>query len=83
MKKYSPPRKQPEPKIDYPICPDNLPILINWHELVVGASVFIPALNLHKLKRQMLQESDKRGIRLVGKERIEGGKLGMRFWRVV
>jgi len=81
--KYLQPKKPQPQKIDYPICPDKLPILINWHEMVVGASVFIPALNLRKLKRQMEQESDKRGIRLVGKERIEGGKLGMRFWRIV
>lgn len=49
----------------------------------MGASVFIPALNLSKLIRQMQREAELRGIRLVHAERIEAGKLGVRFWRVV
>jgi hypothetical protein len=36
-----------------------------------------------KLIRQMKREADLRGIKLAHAERIEAGKLGVRFWRLV
>jgi len=76
---------QPPSNLPYskPINPDGVEIKVRWSLFPVGASVFIPALNLSKLIRQMQREADLRGIRLVHAERIEAGKLGVRFWRVV
>lgn len=74
---------QPHSNLTSPINPDGVPIFLNWNNLVVGTSVFIPALNMRLLKRQMTKEAAWRQVHVVGMERIEGGKLGMRFWRVL
>jgi hypothetical protein len=66
-----------------PIQPDGVPIFVAWHDLVIGASVFVPAVNLTKLRKQVTKEAERRGFIVVGWERIESGKLGMRFWRVL
>ena len=63
------------------INPDGVPINVVWADLVVGASVFIPAINMAKLVRQMRLAATARGIQLKWVERIENGKLGTRFWR--
>jgi hypothetical protein len=46
-------------------------------------SVFIPAINLAKLNKQMQSIANIKRFRLKGYERIEAGKLGMRFWRIL
>jgi len=66
-----------------PINPDGVEIKVRWSLFPVGASVFIPAINLSKLIRQMQREASLREIRLVHAERIEAGKMGVRFWRVL
>jgi len=58
-------------------------IKINWDDFVVGASVFIPAINLAELNKQMQIIAKEKEIKLKGFDRIEGGKLGMRFWRIL
>lgn len=63
--------------------PDGLPIVIVWDQFVVGASVFIPAVNTRKLMIQMRYLAKEQNITLQAVERIENGKLGVRFWRVV
>ena len=65
------------------VNPDGIPISVVWAALTVGASVFIPALNVPKLIRQMNYAARKRGIKLKAMERIESGKLGARFWRLL
>lgn len=70
-------------QLQSPIQPDGVPIFVAWHDLAIGTSVFIPAINLTKLRKQMTKEAERRGFRVVGWERIESGKLGMRFWRVL
>jgi hypothetical protein len=49
----------------------------------IGTSVFIPALNHIKLTRQVLNASKYNSMTLKGFSRIEAGKYGMRFWRVL
>jgi hypothetical protein len=58
-------------------------IKINWDNFVVGASIFIPAINLAELNKQMQIVAKEKEIKLKGYDRIEGGKLGMRFWRIL
>ncbi len=65
------------------VCPDGVVIKINWDDFVVGASVFIPAINLTELNKQMQIIAKEKEIKLKGFDRIEGGKLGMRFWRIL
>ena len=66
-----------------PINPDGIPIAVHWHSMVIGSSVFIPAINMARLIKQMKKEAKRRGMHLVHIERIESRKLGVRFWRVL
>ena len=63
--------------------PDGIEIVIDWNNFQVNASVFIPAINTTLLNKEMKQIAADKNIQLVGKELIEGGKWGMRFWRVL
>lgn len=65
------------------VCPDGVVININWDEFVVGSSIFIPAINLSRLEKQVQTIAKAKKIQLKGFERIEAGKLGMRFWRIL
>ena len=65
------------------INPDGVPIKIPWRDFVVGASVFIPAVNITRLARQMNVAARKRNMALKWAERSESGKLGARFWRLL
>jgi hypothetical protein len=74
-----PPTKKPTGEIN----PDGVAINIVWADLVVGASVFVPAINITKLIYQMRHAAKVRGMQLKWAERIESGKLGARFWRML
>jgi hypothetical protein len=65
------------------ICPDGVVIDINWDNFQIGMSVFIPAVNLSRLNKQMQNVSKDKQMTLKGYERIENKKLGMRFWRIL
>ena len=65
------------------VCPDGVVININWDDFLVGRSVFIPAVNLSMLSKQMQKAAKLKGCTVKGFDRIENGKLGMRFWRVL
>ena len=68
---------------DGQVCPDGVVIDVNWHSLEVGMSLFIPAVNLLELEKQVQKIANKRKITLKGVERIENANLGLRFWRIV
>jgi len=65
------------------LSPDGVRIKINWEQFVVGSSIFVPAINLVKLNKQMQEVAKFKEIQVKGFDRIENGKLGMRFWRVL
>jgi hypothetical protein len=48
----------------------------------LGASFFIPALNTEPLIEQILSEAKQRKFKLVHKEVVENGLIGLRFWRI-
>jgi hypothetical protein len=64
------------------VTPDGLPIVVEWDKLDVGASVFIPAVNLTKLSNQIRDVARRKQMTVKGFTRIEAGKYGMRFWRI-
>jgi hypothetical protein len=68
---------------DGQVCPDGVVIGINWRALDIGMSFFVPAVNLLILNKQVQTIADDKNITLKGYERIENGKLGMRFWRIL
>jgi len=65
------------------VCPDGVVIGINWDSLDIGMSFFVPAVNLPILSKQVQKIADYKNLTLKGYERIENGKLGMRFWRIL
>jgi len=65
------------------INPDGVTININWENFVVGTSLFIPAINLSALDKQMQIVAKDNNLKIKGFERVEAGKLGMRFWRLL
>ena len=69
--------------IEGQVCPDGVVININWESFVVGSSIFIPAIDLSRLQKQVQTIAKAKKIQLKGVERIEAGKLGMRFWRIL
>ena len=62
--------------------PDGEYINIDWKLFQPGMSVFIPAINLKRLERQMRAVASLKRFTIKSAERIEGGLLGMRFWRI-
>jgi hypothetical protein len=50
--------------------------------MALGSSFFIPALDTDPLIQQILVEAKKHRIKLVHKETIENGKVGIRCWRI-
>ena len=72
-----------KPKATTEVCPDGVPVHVNWDAFEIGTSVFIPALDFQRLRSHMHNAALRRSITLRGLERIEGGKLGMRFWRIL
>lgn len=64
------------------VCPDNVLIRIDWKFFEPGMSIFIPAVNVSRLETQMKSAARSRDYVVKGVERIEGGLLGMRFWRI-
>jgi len=65
------------------INPDGVPVNVPWRTFVVGASVFIPAVNITRLVKQMNVAARKPHMALKWVEQIESGKLGARFWRLL
>jgi hypothetical protein len=65
------------------ICPDGVVIELDWGNFQIGMSVFIPAVNLSRLSKQMQNVAKDKQITIKGFERIENKKLGMRFWRIL
>ncbi len=66
-----------------PINPDGLTIKIPYSKWEVGMSVFVPSINLPKLRTQIKRVARQKGWRVEFRERIEDGKLGLRIWRIV
>lgn len=65
------------------LAPDGVLILVDWDNFVVGSSVFIPAINTTELIAQFYEVSDTYKWYIEHRFRIENGKQGIRFWRLV
>lgn len=64
------------------ISNEGIPVVIEWHKMRLGTSFFIPALDTEPLIEQVLSEAKQRKLKLVHKEVVENGKIGIRFWRI-
>jgi hypothetical protein len=65
------------------LAPDGIAIVVDWGQFVVGSSVFIPAINTTELIAQVYEIANRYGWTLEDRFRIENGKQGVRFWRIL
>lgn len=59
-----------------------LRVEIDWHQMPVGSSVFIPCADTRNLKRELKEEADSTGYNTKIEEIVELGICGVRVWRV-
>lgn len=64
------------------ISPDGVRIVIDWDKFVVGTSVFIPCLNTKKAIADIVDASGIPKKDLLKRISIEGGKYGVRVWKL-
>lgn len=63
--------------------PDGVHIIVNWAEMGVNMSVFIPCLNTEEATRQVQKVFADNGWQLETRVTIEDNKLGVRVWRTL
>jgi hypothetical protein len=65
------------------IAPDGVRIIVDWDKFTPGASVFIPAINTEKAVKHVLTASKLEKHEVKYRVRVEGGKYGVRIWRLI
>lgn len=65
------------------LSPDQVKIVVNWNDMVVGASVFIPCVNIVKAQKQLQDIAQRKKWGAETRVRIENGMFGVRIWRTV
>ena len=69
-------------KID-DLNPDGLRITVNWEDMSVAASIFVPCVNTEKAKGQINKIAKRKEWAFETQVCIEAGKLGLRAWRTM
>ena len=62
--------------------PDGVRIVVNWENMIVNASIFIPCINIEKAKNQIYKITKKRNWEITIRATIENNKFGLRVWRM-
>tara|TARA_R110000751_G_scaffold71884_1_gene145856 strand:- start:1108 stop:1335 length:228 start_codon:yes stop_codon:yes gene_type:complete len=70
-------------KRKWDIDPDGVIVTVKWSKLKVGGSVFVPCINTTKGKEQLKELATAKSWDFLMQIRVEEGKLGLRFWRMV
>ena len=63
--------------------PDGIKIVVNWDELKVSGSVFIPCVDTEKTKDQVSTVASLRQWGVKHEVRVENNLLGLRIWRTM
>jgi len=63
--------------------PDTVKIIVQWDDMVVGASVFIPCIDTEKAKQQVEKVVTAKSWQVETRVRIENKMFGLRIWRIV
>ena len=64
-------------------APDGIPIRVKWEAFVPGASLFVPCVNTVECGRQLTEIGRAHDWTLDIRTAIEGGRWGVRVWRVL
>lgn len=65
------------------LAPDGVPIRVLWDKFVPGASIFVPCVNTLECVRQLHEIGTTYDWTLDYRTVIEGGRWGVRVWRVL
>jgi len=65
------------------VAPDGVKIIVDWDNMVVGASVFVPCVNNIKARQQLLAIAQRKNWGVEIRVRIENRMFGVRIWRTV
>ena len=63
--------------------PDGVRIIVDWDSIKTGMSVFILCVNTEKAIKQIKNIVQSKRWKVETRFVIEGGKLGVRIWRVL
>ena len=63
--------------------PDKVKVVVQWDDMVVGASVFIPCVDTEKAKQQLEKIAVTKSWQVAIRVRIEDEMFGLRIWRTV
>ena len=64
------------------ISPDGVRIVVDWDKFVPGSSVFIPCINTTKAIDHLSKASRINKKDIEKRVCVEGGKCGVRVWRM-
>ena len=67
----------------YDLNPDGVRVIVDWEDMEIGMSIFVPCVNTEKAKDQIKAFFYTQTWDYLLKVRIEGGKLGVRVWRTI
>jgi hypothetical protein len=62
--------------------PDGVRIVVNWENMIVNASIFIPCINIEKAKNQIYKITKTKNWEITIRATIENNKFGLRVWRM-
>ena len=62
---------------------DGVIVSENWDAMVLGASFFVPCINIEKATKQTKDIALIKDWKIVTRVTIEDNKLGVRVWRVL
>ena len=62
--------------------PDGVRIVVNWDNMVVNASIFVPCVDTDKAIKQVKNIALIKGWEIVTRVTIEKNKFGLRVWRM-
>jgi len=74
---------RPKPLKKYDLCPDGVTVIVDWDQFSVGSSFFVPCIDTENCKEQVLKVAKEKKFTVEVRRRIEDGKWGVRFWRVL
>jgi hypothetical protein len=69
-------------KID-DLNPDGLRVTVNWDDMGVKSSIFVPCINTEKAKNQLQKLAERKKWEFDMQVCVENKKLGLRVWRTV
>jgi hypothetical protein len=61
--------------------PDGVIITVSWGNMEVGASIFVPCINVDVCKRQVKEVIDMFEWTVIMRVCVEDYRLGLRIWR--